>query len=177
MARFLKQRGVSFVEVLLASAILMASAAAAFSLLVKQQYLLQHLEEQDDKANHQHNKKTMSRLTKGFSIIELLIALAILGIIGTLAVPSFEQQRIKTRRHQAQAAMLERMAEVDSQLLPQQHLTQPFSTEGYDVRVEVTAADAFQLIATAKGPQTKDSQCQSLILTHQLKRLPIQCWS
>ena len=175
MARFLKQRGVSFVEVLLASAILVTSAAAAFSLLVKQHYLLQHLEAQDENVNQQHNKKTVNRLTKGFSMMELLIALAILGIISTLAVPSFEQHRIITRRQQVQAAMLERMAEVNSGL--QQHLIQPFSTEGYNIRVEVTTPDAYQMIATAKGPQMKDSQCQSLILTHQLKRSPIQCWS
>lgn len=46
------------------------------------------------------------RAPRGFTLIELMIAVAVVGILAAVAYPSFEQQVMKTRRSDAKAALL-----------------------------------------------------------------------
>ena len=46
------------------------------------------------------------KLKKGFTLIELLIAIAIIGILAAVAYPSYMNSVIKSRRVDAQAALL-----------------------------------------------------------------------
>ena len=48
--------------------------------------------------------------SKGFSLIELVIAMAILAIVVTVAISGYSSQVIKTRRTDGTAALLEIMA-------------------------------------------------------------------
>lgn len=46
-------------------------------------------------------------MTKGFTLIELMIALAIVGILAAVAYPSYQNSVAKARRAEATAALLE----------------------------------------------------------------------
>jgi type IV pilus assembly protein PilE len=47
------------------------------------------------------------RRVRGFSFIELLIILTVIGILMSIAIPNYQQHRIKANRVAAQAALLD----------------------------------------------------------------------
>ena len=51
----------------------------------------------------------MRRRHAGFTLIEALMVLAVLGILAAVAYPSYQRQMVKTRRTEAQLALLETM--------------------------------------------------------------------
>lgn len=59
------------------------------------------------------HSKTMAvhaaRTRSGFTLIEVMIALAIIAILATVALPSYEAYVVKTRRVEARAALLKTM--------------------------------------------------------------------
>ena len=48
---------------------------------------------------------TMKQRSKGFTLIELMIAVMIVGIIAAVAIPSYQSQVTKSRRADAQGAL------------------------------------------------------------------------
>lgn len=136
-----------------------------------------------------------SRQTGGFTLIELMIAVAILAIVMGIAIPSYNQWVIESGRADGKAELL-RVAQVlercytrYSTYLPGAGDTPDECDDGYDAespkgkyQVEVTAATAstFQLTATAIGGQANDDECPELTLDHLGRRGPEDtqdvCW-
>ena len=58
---------------------------------------------------------TISKLNKirGFSLIELMIVVVIVAIIASIAYPSYQEQMRKTRRSDAQAALMDAAARME----------------------------------------------------------------
>jgi len=112
------------------------------------------------------------RQNRGFSLIELLIAVAIVSILATIAYPSFLEQIRKARRADAQSVLLEAAQYMErfytennrydentggtSVALPGALTQSPLdgSSKFYDIAIQATTTSTYTLRATPKGDQS-----------------------
>ena len=132
------------------------------------------------------------RLARGFSLIELMIVVAIVAILVAIAYPNYTDSVRRSNRSDGRAALmqaaqnLERYFTENNTYLGATIAEDPdtdiwatdTSTEGYftlDFSV-VPTATTYTLRATAVGPQARDEDCAQLTLTHLGVRSPDDCW-
>jgi len=114
---------------------------------------------------------------KGFTLIELMVVVAIIGGLAAIAYPSYIEYVVKSRRVAAAGCMLEK-----AQFMERYYTSHPALgykggvppetgcdqelADHYDIGLsEDAAAGSFSLIATPKGAQaTKDTLCRELSL-------------
>jgi type IV pilus assembly protein PilE len=112
------------------------------------------------------------RFNRGFTLIELMIAVSVAGILGSIAFPSFESQLQRARRTEALAAMLtiqltqERWhANTGSYGTLAEIGASPGTANGrYLIEARDISAGGYQLIATESGPRSRDATCRTLRL-------------
>ena len=116
----------------------------------------------------------MMNKSKGFSLIELMITVAVLAIIVTVAIPSYRSYIERTNRTDGTRALMEtaqalercfsRFNAYNSNDCP---VTFPItSDEGfYEITGQVQAG-GFTLTATPQGGQANDTRCAAFTLTH-----------
>jgi len=117
------------------------------------------------------------RRSGGFTLIELMIAVAIVAILVSIAYPAYDDSVRKSRRGQVKADMAElaqraeRWHTVNNTYVgfwasvPTSHLVSPRT--GGNVAYNLTQAEAantFTITATPTGGQTKDTRCGTLTL-------------
>lgn len=141
---------------------------------------------------------------QGFSLMELMIVIAVLGILVTIAYPSYQSMAQQSRRADAQNALLAlQMAQtrfrgncphyaqnigtsntcgaspgtstVDAPSVSQEGLYQ------LTVRANSASGNAYTLEATPQGNQANDTACSPITLTvnpanPQGLRGPADCW-
>ena len=119
-----------------------------------------------------HPRSAGRRASRGFTLVETLIAVGIAGILSGIAYPSLESQVLRARRSDAMAALMQ------AQLAQERHRAdhrsygdlaaigaRTTSMSGYyAIDVAANAADGYELVATATGRQTRDASCQTLRL-------------
>ncbi len=117
-------------------------------------------------------------MKKGFSLIELLIVMVIVGILTTIAYPSYKDYVARARRSDGQSALLDLASRLER--FYSEHNTYQTATiatgsstdilskttspeNWYTLSITSATANAYALQATPTGAQgTTDTKCQSL---------------
>ena len=137
----------------------------------------------------------MKRKLSGFTLIEALIVVAIIGIIAAFAYPSYMESVRKSNRAEAKAELMEvaqrlqrcytnlgKFNDAANCAVFAQVTTKFVTRKGlYEIAFDATAptATAYKLHATAKKkPQTLDTKngCNDLTLDQNGTMLPAACW-
>ncbi|WP_438971139.1 type IV pilin protein [Methylophaga sp.] len=102
----------------------------------------------------------------GFSLIELMITVVIIGVIAAIALPSYAQYVQKTRRTNAQSDLLELAAYMERLYgerfsyaganLPFIQSPKDGGSKYYDLAIVASDSDSFTLSATPKNSQVGD---------------------
>lgn len=134
------------------------------------------------------------KMPKGFSLIELMIVVVIIGVLASIAIPSYQNHVIKSNRSAAQGYMLKIASREEQYLLDARtytdiatlSLTQPSETTGkYTFAVTVVTATTdpgyiagvalpqYTITATATGSQLSDGD---LTLDNSGTKTPAAKW-
>ncbi|TKB48783.1 prepilin-type N-terminal cleavage/methylation domain-containing protein [Ferrimonas sediminicola] len=129
------------------------------------------------------------RVQGGVSLIELMLVVAILGLLLTLALPSYQGHLASGYRSDAIANLMKLANLQERYYLSYQSYTDdmtrlglaadPWVIDGgrYALDAESAGADSFLLKATALGSQAaSDPGCASITLSDQGARAPAECW-
>ena len=126
---------------------------------------------------------------KGFTLIELMIVVAVIGILAAVAYPSYVDHLTRSNRSEGQRE-LTRLANLQEQLMVDSRAytadmtelglaADPFLTENgfYSIDAVVTGS-TFVLTATAQNAQyTNDTACRTLTISDTGAKTPSSgCW-
>ena len=100
-------------------------------------------------------------MKNGFSLIELMFVLGIIGVLSTLAYPNYMHHLTQARRLDGQTALLDLAIRLERQETPK-----ALSPGGwYALQIEYIEDKAYQLKAIPQASQAmRDTRCQTLTL-------------
>lgn len=136
----------------------------------------------------------MHHKNKGFTLIELMIVVAIIGILSAIAIPSYDSHVRKSRRADAQASLVELAQFMERHYtntgsyytapgvttvpsLPYQTSPKGSSTTFYNLSVTVDSSESYTLSAAPAGAMSTDS-CGTFTLDSRGLKTPStnDCW-
>lgn len=135
-------------------------------------------------------RKKNSRMGSGFTLIELMITIAVIGILAAIAYPSYTDQMRKSRRAEAQAALmsiaaLQQQFLLDTRAYAGNLASLNYTTPGsvashYTVAVSPAPVPApvvptFTVTAVPTGGQALD-MCATLSINANGAKTPVACW-
>lgn len=119
----------------------------------------------------------------GFTMIELMIVVAIIGIISAIGYPSYTEYVKKARRsdgHLALMSAVQSMERCKTTRFSYVNCTLPSasSEENYYslALAEGVTASSFSIVATPQNSQATDTDCATLTINALGERTPAACW-
>ncbi len=127
---------------------------------------------------------------RGFTLIELMIVVAIVGILAMLAIPRYQRYVIKSRRSAAQTALADLATQEEQYYLDHTSYTSSISALGrsasaadlYTLSIPTATSDSYVIQATARAGtvQVQDREngvsCATLTVDSTGNHTPSGCW-
>jgi type IV pilus assembly protein PilE len=135
--------------------------------------------------------------TRGFTLIELMITVAVIAILAAIAVPSYFKYTLRSNRSAAESVMQEIASAQERYMVDARQFAGSLTTLGYsvpntvfpnyDIVTVATASSAsggtppgYTVTATPRGTQLRDTDCGTLTLNGDGSKLPspgtTNCW-
>lgn len=142
----------------------------------------------------------MKRRGHGFTLIELIVTLVIVGILTAIAIPSYQSYVLRSNRSVASRLLLDIANREERYYLANRSYTSDLTQLGYGAQqisvdsngsevpstsasriylISVTAANAsgYTLNAAAQNRQTKDTGCTTMTINQTATKVPSSgCW-
>jgi len=131
----------------------------------------------------------VNRSTAGFSLLELMIVVAIIGIIAAVAYPSYLRFVEESRRADAHISLTRASNLQERFFTSNNSYTDQINSIGgtsspdgfYSITVVASGSSAaylsnYTLTATASGAQASDTDCTPMTLNHLGQKTPADCW-
>ena len=121
----------------------------------------------------------------GFSLIELMVALAVIAILASIALPSYVETLQRSRRSEAREALSDFAARQEQFFLDNKTYSATISALGrnattengyYVITIPAASALTYTLRATAQASQNKDTDCATMDFASRGTKSPADCW-
>lgn len=133
----------------------------------------------------------VNRAVRGFSILELMIVVAVAAVIAAIAIPSYQEQARKSRRAAATAALIDASSRQEQFFLDNKTYTTTIIAGGLNMAAVIESGtyalsvDAptgaclvdrcYRVRATPQGVQAGD-KCGALSIDSDRVKTPNNCW-